>query len=79
MNTKKVPVVLCKHVSLGFQSVWHGTNGRKVPADYVQISEWVEVDFPLLPAASVQTDREERIAEKRRKLERELAELDGAA
>lgn len=81
MTTKRVEIALFQYTGskYGFTTTWTrepGKSGER--ADYVRISEWVEVDFPMLPVDAVAETAAREIAVKRERLLKELAELEGA-
>ena len=79
METKKVKIALFKHVPYGFLSVWAVDNdgAEREPTDYCRLSEWIEVDFPLLPDEDMQARKEREVEAARERLRKQLAALDG--
>ena len=78
METKKVKLALFKHVHYGFLSVWTVSNDgtEREVSDYCRLSEWIEVDFPLLPADDMQARKQREIEAARERLQKQLAALD---
>ena len=78
METKKLKIALYQNVQHKFYSIWQTREDgldRDLP-DYARISEWVEVDFPLLPTDVMQTHKQRETEAVRARLQKQLAELD---
>lgn len=78
MATKKLKIALYQHVQYKFYSVWHAREDDldRDPPDYARISEWVEVDFQLLPNDVMQMHKQRETDAVRARLQKQLAELD---
>lgn len=65
-------------LSEGFFAVFHREIGKDYnPENYVRVSEWVPVEFPMLPDDAVAEYRRAQVEAKRASLQAELERLNG--
>ena len=78
MTTKRIKVALFYSVQFDFEAIFKaGTDGQEIDIpDYARLSEWIEIDFPLLPENDLQARKTREVEAVRARLQKQLAELD---
>lgn len=78
MTTKRVKIALFKMLPSGGLSVWtvDYEGKEREPSGYSRLSEWIEVDFPMLSEAEIQARKQREVEAARRRLQEQLAALD---
>lgn len=77
MTTKRIKVALFHNVQFDFMAIFKaGTDGQEIEIpDYARLSEWVDIDFPLLPENDLQARKTREVDAVRARLQKQLAEL----
>lgn len=78
METKRVKIALFHNVQYDFMAIFKaGTDGQEIEIpDYARLSEWVDIDFPLLSESDIRTRKLREAELVRARLQKQLAELD---
>jgi hypothetical protein len=78
MTTKRVKIALFSMVaSPTYLAVWAvNGDGEREPEGYSRLSEWIEVDFPMLTEAEIQARKQREVEAARKRLNEQLAALD---
>jgi hypothetical protein len=80
MTTKTTRCALYEHKTFGYETVWSfrpDGSERDIP-DYIRISEYVDIEFTLLPGDVVAEHKRRELESERTRLQERLAALDGA-